>query len=140
VDHPDINELLTSENWMVRAQAAIDEALSAEQVEALLTDQNETVRTIAADMHREVSEAVILRVIEKYPQDMLHFTLHASAPGIVLGHRALNWVGKPDLERYLNYQNATDSQWARMTELWTITSDRMTTLVDLWTEVVGDGN
>jgi hypothetical protein len=85
----------------------------------------------------DVSAEMILHVIESYPEEIAHFALRSTAPGLVLGHRALNWVGEPDLKRYLDYRNATNTQRGRMYEMWQTTGDRMTTLAELWDAAVG---
>jgi hypothetical protein len=136
--HPDIATLLNSEDPLVRAQAVF-ESLSLDQIERLLTDSDATVRKIAADLHRDISPEMILRVIDKFPQDISHFALHATAPGKVLGHRGLSWVGEPDLKRYLDYRKATDTQRGRMYEMWTAAGGGPYTLTELWDSAFGGG-
>lgn len=133
----DVATLLNSADPMDRRQAVLCEPLSPDQIERLLTDPDATVRKMAADLHRDISAEMILRVIEKYPQEIEHFALHSTAPGIVLGHRALNWVGQPNLERYLDYRNATNTQRGRMYEMWAAAGGGMTTLAELWDAAFG---
>ncbi|WP_151199520.1 hypothetical protein [Cryobacterium sp. LW097] len=136
--HPDIATLLDSEDPLVRAQAVFFESLSLDQIERLLTDSDATVRKMAADLHRDISSEMILRVIDKFPQDIAHFALHSTAPGKVLGHRGLSWVGEPDLKRYLDYRKATNTQRGRMYELWAAAGGGPYTLAELWDSAFGD--
>jgi hypothetical protein len=135
--YSDVANLLASEDPMERAQVLFCESLLPDQIERLLTDPDATVRKMAANMLGEISAEMILRVIARYPEEIGHFALHPAAPGIVLGHRALNWVGEPDLNRYLDYRNATNTQRGRMYEMWQTTADRMTTLAELWDTALG---
>ncbi|TFC54546.1 MULTISPECIES: hypothetical protein [unclassified Cryobacterium] len=135
--HSDVATLINSDDPMDRAQAVLCESLSPDQIERLLTDPDATVRKMAEDLHRDISAEMILRVIEKHPQEIKHFALHSNAPGIALGHRALNWVGQPNLERYLDYRNATNTQRGRMYEMWAAAGGGMTTLAELWDNTFG---
>lgn len=130
--HPDIATLLDSEDPLVRAQAVFSESITLDQIERLLTDSDATVRKMTADLHRDISPEMILRVIHKFPQDVAHFALHPTAPGIVLGHRGLSWVGEPDLKRYLDYRKATNTQRGRMYEMWAAAGGGPYTLAELW--------
>lgn len=130
--HPDIATLLDSEDPLVRAQAVFSESITLDQIERLLTDSDATVRKMTADLHRDISPEIILRVIHKFPQDVAHFALHPTAPGIVLGHRGLSWVGEPDLKRYLDYRKATNTQRGRMYEMWAAAGGGPYTLAELW--------
>jgi hypothetical protein len=135
--HSDIATLLDSEDPMVRKRVLFCDSLSPDHIERLLTDPDATVREMAADMLDDVSAEMISRVLDEYPEEIGHFALRHTAPGIVLGHRALNWVGEPDLNRYLDYRNATNTQRGRMYAMYQTTGDRMTTLVELWDAAFG---
>jgi len=134
---PDVASLLDSEDPRDRQQAVFCESLSLDQIERLLTDSDATVRKMAADLHRDISSEMILRVIDKFPQDLTHFALHSTAPGIVLGQRGLSWVGEPDLKRYLEYRNATNTQRGHMYEKWAAAGGGPLTLAELWDSAVG---
>jgi hypothetical protein len=136
VDHPDIDSLLCHENWMVRADLATDPSLSVDQIFRLMTDPNETVRAMTANWRRDVPEHVILRAIHEFPQDTPLYAFHAEAPGIALGFRGLSWVGQPNLERYLDYQNATNTQRGRMYEMWAASGGGPSTLRELWSKAL----
>jgi hypothetical protein len=137
--HPDLATLLDSEDPLVRTQAVFLESLSLDQIERLLTDSDATVRKMAADLHRDISPEMILRVIDKFPQDIVHFALHATAPGIALGYRSLSWVGESDLKRYLDYRKATNTQRGRMYEMWATAGGGPYTLAELWDSAFGGG-
>jgi hypothetical protein len=132
MNHSDVDSRLDSADPLVRAQAVFCESLSLDQIERLLTDSDATVRKMAADLHRDIPPEMILRVIDKFPQEITHFALNATAPGIVLGHRGLSWVGEPDLKRYLEYRNATNTQRGRMYDMWAAARGGPSTLAELW--------
>ena len=136
----DINAMITSENWMIRGQLASNRDLSLDQIEALLTDSHETVRQITSNVQRDIPTELILRVLQKFPEDAANFAYTNTAPGISLGFKPLNWVSKADLGRYLDFKRATARQRDRMVDARAKSQGAMETLDQLWDRESDEGH
>ena len=124
--------MLANNVWEVRAQAAMSSGLSIGQVERLLLDNDERVRAIAADLNRDIPTELILRVLARLPGDADKFAFHATAPGMALGHKCLNWVSNDNLSTYLEFKGANASQATKLAEALALHKSEMITLNELW--------
>jgi len=137
---PDINELMGSDVWELRAQAGMRLDLTNDQVEVLLNDPDPRVRRMTADLHREVSGSTIEHALQRYPTDAENYAYHHNAPPSALGYKHLTFVTNEEALRYVAGLDSEQIPSGELLEALAARRSELITLNDLLASLRAQGD
>lgn len=101
-----------SSAWEERAEVALQPDLSLELIARLALDENEDVRHMVHNIHRDIPSALLETALASHPGDAHSIAFQKEAPLAALRVKPFNFATRADIERYL-LATTTDPDLAR---------------------------
>ena len=126
---------VASSVWEERAEVALQPDLSLELIARLVLDENEAVRQMVYNIHRDIPSGILEAALASHPEDAHRIAFQEEAPLAALRVKPFNFATRADIERYL-LATAADPDLARkFRSIPKTTSNAMSTLDELMTSV-----
>ena len=126
---------VASSVWEERAEVALQPDLSLELIARLVVDENEDVRQMVYNIHRDIPSGLLEAALANHPEDAPSIAFQEEAPLAALRVKPFNFATRADIERYL-LATAADPDLARkFRSIAKTSSNAMVTLDELMTSV-----
>jgi hypothetical protein len=103
---------VASPAWEERAEVALQPDLSLELIARLVLDENENVRHMVYNIHRDIPSGLLEAALADHPEDAHSIAFQEEAPLRALRVKPFNFATRADIERYL-VATASDPDLAR---------------------------
>lgn len=121
--------------WEERAEVALQPDLSFELIARLVLDENEDVRHMVCNLHRDIPSGLLEAALADHPEDARSITFQEEAPLAALRVKPFNFATRADIERYLRATAADPDLARKFRSIPKTSSNAMVTLDELMTSV-----